>query len=261
MILTTSRIRVLPYKQGSRSAKALADALGGKVLKLENSAYLPRDTDYIINWGNNTFRCDLVWGWDWPVKQDFNLSVALDRITNKLKFFEFMEGNDWLPKFWTNKDEIPNEEFPIVCRTVLSGHSGNGIHIAATRDDLVECSLYVKYIKKKDEYRVHMGKTPSGELRSFAVQRKAKRIGQDPLNWQVRNLANGFVFVRDGVSPPPAVIDVARDVFNQSYLDFGAVDVIWNEHQQRAYVLEINTAPGLEGQTITDYADFFKEFM
>jgi D-alanine-D-alanine ligase-like ATP-grasp enzyme len=42
-------------------------------------------------------------------------------------------------------------------------------------------------------------------------------------------------------------------------LDFGAVDVIWNEKQQRAYVLEVNTAPGLEGQTVDDYARGIKE--
>jgi glutathione synthase/RimK-type ligase-like ATP-grasp enzyme len=42
-----------------------------------------------------------------------------------------------------------------------------------------------------------------------------------------------------------------------SGLDFGAVDVIWNERQQRAYVLEINSAPGLEGTTIDDYVRYF----
>jgi D-alanine-D-alanine ligase-like ATP-grasp enzyme len=40
-------------------------------------------------------------------------------------------------------------------------------------------------------------------------------------------------------------------------LDFGAVDVIWNAQKEKPYVLEINTAPGLEGQTIADYAAFF----
>ena len=43
------RIRILPYRQGSKSAKALAEALGGKVLKLENSSFIPREGDLIIN--------------------------------------------------------------------------------------------------------------------------------------------------------------------------------------------------------------------
>jgi hypothetical protein len=37
-----TRIRVLPYKQGSKSAKALATELGGKVLKLEGSKFKPK---------------------------------------------------------------------------------------------------------------------------------------------------------------------------------------------------------------------------
>ena len=44
------RVRVLPYKQGSRGAKALATALGGKVLKLEGSKFVRRPSDLIINW-------------------------------------------------------------------------------------------------------------------------------------------------------------------------------------------------------------------
>src|SRR3546814_2808293 len=68
-----------------------------------------------------------------------------------------MSGEEYLPKFWTKKEDIPDEAFPIVCRTVLSGHSGVGIVIADNRDDLVPANLYVKYVKKKEEYRVHLG--------------------------------------------------------------------------------------------------------
>jgi glutathione synthase/RimK-type ligase-like ATP-grasp enzyme len=42
-------------------------------------------------------------------------------------------------------------------------------------------------------------------------------------------------------------------------LDFGAVDIIWNKKQDRYYVLEVNTAPGLEGETVVRYANAFKE--
>ena len=43
-------------------------------------------------------------------------------------------------------------------------------------------------------------------------------------------------------------------------LDFGAVDVIYTK-DERVYVLEINTAPGLEGQTVLDYKVFFEEII
>lgn len=256
------RIRILPYKQGSRSAKALAAALGGKVLKTHNSTFVPRVGDLIINWGSHK-------GIEVPralgvrICDYRNPHEDLENVSNKLKFFELMKESqlsEIIPPFWTEKDSIPDEAFPVVCRTILNGHSGNGIHISDSRDGLVAASLYTKYLKKKDEYRVHCSSSPTdGECGVFLVQRKARRTGHENPNWRVRNHANGFVFVRNAVNPPACVTDVALQAFRASGLDFGAVDVIYNEQSGRAYVLEINTAPGLEGTTIEDYAKMFKE--
>lgn len=263
------RYRVLPYKQGSRSAKALATALGGKVLRLQGSTFKPKPGDVLVNWGNSQPMSVsapnlLAYGEECSWSDYYNTPVTIGHASNKLSFFQSMESNEpgLTPKFWTDKKDIKDEDFPVVCRTVLSGHSGDGIVIANHKDDLVDCSLYVKYVKKKDEYRVHVGKTinQNGDIiyTIIAVQRKAKRNGAQNVNWQVRNLANGFVFVRNDVNPPESVLDVARQAIFATGLDFGAVDVIFNEAEGRAYVLEINTAPGLEGQTITDYANFFR---
>ena len=46
-----------------------------------------------------------------------------------------------------------------------------------------------------------------------------------------------------------------------SGLDFGAVDVIWNSRRLEAYVLEINSAPGLQGQTVENYAAAFRRLL
>lgn len=265
------RYRVLPYKQGSRSAKALAEALGGKVLRLQGSTYKPRQGDVLINWGNS----------DAP--EEFSslcLNYETAYVTNKLDFFLRMSDDipDIIPEFWTNKEEIPNDAYPIVCRTILNGHSGSGIVVADSSDSVVVAPLYTKYIKKKDEYRVHVGRKqwvphldysgepmhegqfrdPELEFAIIAVQRKARKSDHENPNWQVRNLAGGFVYTRTGFVAPDSVIEAACNSLRASGLDFGAVDVIWNEHEQKAYVLEINTAPGLEGQTVTDYAEYFK---
>lgn len=258
------RIRVVPYKQGSRSAKALADALGAKVLKLEGSKFIPKLGDVIINWGNGNPPANTC-----NVHGDFtglNDPNDLRRVTNKLDFFKLMADNglqDIIPEYWTNKEEIPDNDelYPIFCRTILNGHSGAGIVSAASRDGLVDCKLYVRYVKKQDEYRIHLGKLPNGETSIISQQRKAKRGDAEDVNWQIRNHHNGFVFVRQDVNPPACVVEAAKHSFEATGLDFGAVDVIYNAKQDRAYVLEINTAPGLEGQTVTDYATFFKEFI
>ena len=251
-----ARIRVLPYKQGSRSAKALADALGGKVLKLEGSKYIRKQDDVVINWGNSNApaRLGVV----------LNMPAFVELASNKLTFFQTVPA-DVIPPFWTTIEDIPNDVFEkdgmVVCRTILSGHSGAGIVLADARASLVNARLYVKYIKKQDEYRIHLGKHPQGFTSVISLQRKARRADVDNPNWQLRNHQNGFVYVRNNVFPPDDVRAVAFKAFDATGLDFGAVDVIWNEHQQKAYVLEVNTAPGMEGQTIEDYAHFFRSFV
>lgn len=254
--------RVLPYRAGSRGASSLANALpGGRCLRLRGSRWRPRRDDIVINWGNTDLavlgqyngRCNALNG--------MNLRGA----TNKLEFFRAMRAagcDDIIPQFWTNQQEIPNEAFPIVCRTVLAGHSGDGIVIAATRRELVPAPLYVQYVKKQQEYRIHVGKDRNQSIITIAQQRKARNraIPDDQINWQVRNHQNGFVFVREGFVTPDAVLRAAERALRATGLDFGAVDVIFNERSGQAYVLEINTAPGLEGQTVDDYARFFGAF-
>lgn len=252
-----TRFRVLPYRQGSASAKALAEALGGKVLKLVGSKFKPKPGDIIINWGNTKLQTGV--GLVQPVHVRYNGDPFwLNQATNKLKFFDLVKDAGITPRFWTKKEDIPNDAYPIVCRTVLAGHSGDGIVIAESSAELVAAPLYVEYKKKKDEYRVHCAKTGDGSVTPISIQRKARRTGAEVVNWKVRNLANGFVFVRNNVNPPVCVEAVARSAFELSGLDFGAVDVIFNQKEGKAYVLEINTAPGLEGQTITDYSNYFK---
>ena len=87
------------------------------------------------------------------------------------------------------------------------------------------------------------------------------REEQDDPNWQVRNHANGFIYGRIGIAPPSCVLEVAMETFRKFDLDFGAVDVIYTENINRAYALEINTAPGLEGQTVISYAEELARYL
>jgi hypothetical protein len=242
---------VLPYSPFSSSAKQLAYLLDAKLLLPEaRSRYKPRESDVVINWGNTreARRATLN-----------GCPDALQTACNKLVFFQQFEGRDWLPSFWTCPEEIPDEGFPVVARTVLTGHSGVGIVLCNTRDDLVPAPLYVKYVPKKDEYRVHLGKLPDGTVTAIAVQQKKRKLDCDQPNWKVRNHANGFVYAREGVDPPAGVLHASHDCMVRSGLDFAACDVIWNESRQQAYVLELNSAPGLEGQTLDDYVNYFTQ--
>ena len=246
-----TRTRVLPYKPGSKSAKALAEGLGVLRLKTSNSKFRARNSDVIINWGSSYIPQQIK-----VAATVLNKPFNVGRAANKLAFFNDMAENapEVIPEFWTYRDEIPEDAYPIVCRTVLNGHSGEGIVIADTEDELVDAPLYVKYIKKDQEYRIHVA---GGEV--ISVQRKARKydVPDDEVNWRIRNHGNGFVFARNEVEAPDEVTDVATRAVGAMGLDFGAADVVYTR-DRKAFVLEINTAPGLEGTTLTDYVNYFR---
>lgn len=242
------RVRIHPYKQGSRSAKVLADALGGKVLKLEGSKFKPKPSDVIINWGSSKAERP----WDHSVLNNpYTVHVASDKLQ---AFVRLKNEGVSIPSFATSRDSV-NWEGLTVCRHKLTGHSGEGIELADA-SNLPAAPLYVQYIPKKHEFRVHV----VGES-IIAVQRKARRPDVENPDWKVRNHANGFIFAREGFTAPSAVLEESRRAIAALGLDFGAVDVIWNEKQRKAFVLEVNTAPGLEGRTVNDYAEGFKQII
>lgn len=238
------RIRIHPWKQGSRSAKALADALGGKVLKKEDSKFVQKPGDVLINWGDSqagNLAC-------------LNLGGNVATASNKLHAFrKFADAKVSIPQFTDDKSRV-KWTGPTVVRHKLTGHSGEGIEVRDAAD-LPSAPLYVEYIPKKTEYRVHVvGR------RVILIQRKARNPECDKPDWKIRNHDNGFIFVRNDVKAPPSVEEQAIRAVEALGLDFGAVDIIWNDKRKTAYVLEVNTAPGLEGSTIDDYANGFRTF-
>lgn len=246
---------LFPYMKGSKGAKALAAALGIKRIKLENSKFKPNANKLVINWGSSKIPANYE-----KCKEVLNFSVG--KVSNKLTFFNMIHDKpycipyastlEWATELFSKKGD------KVVCRTILNGHSGNGIIIANSPDELVECKLYTKYIPKKEEYRIHVF-----EGKSFWVQRKARKreVEDNNVNWQVRNNKNGFVYQATDVVVPPSVIECAEDVVTTCNLKFGAVDVIWNDKTQKAYVLEINSAPGLHGRTLEAYKERFGKWL
>jgi hypothetical protein len=71
--------KVYPYKQGSQSAKALATALDGRVLKLIGSKYVRRPSHIVINWGSSSVPDNL--------SVVLNPSIAIQTCTDKRNFF------------------------------------------------------------------------------------------------------------------------------------------------------------------------------
>lgn len=268
------RVFIHPYKGGSRSAKALAEALGARRILINGkSRYKSRKSDIVINWGSSKRFIDD------PIEmlnQPSEVSIA----SNKLTFFNTVSTSNVSLVPFTESVETVNEwldDGNIVCaRTKLTGHSAEGLVLIGPRDsekelDIPAAKLYTKYVPKALEYRVHVF---NGEV--IRVQKKILRpelserikdssddFSTTDVDWKVRNHDNGFVYVTTDVEKemPPTVKTQAIRCVRACGLVFGAVDVIYNAKKKAAFVLEVNTSPGLEGETITAYVDAIKTFV
>lgn len=243
---------VYPYKQGSRSARALAQGLRAKVIRRERSRFRPSRRKTVINWG-----CSSLPFPESEFRRVINPSHRVSVAANKLKTFDNIGEYVRVPSYTTFRDEAEAWDCDVLARTVLTGHSGQGVVYCSGPDQLVPAPLYVRYVKKKDEYRVHV---ISGGV--IHVQKKMKRsdVPNEQVNYQIRNHANGFIYATDDANIGPVPMDVKTQALAAAAamgLDFCAVDVIWNEKQGQAYVLEVNTAPGLTGTTLAIYTDAF----
>lgn len=242
------------YKQASSSAKLLAEALNIKRISHKGSSFKGRARKTVLNWGATTVPEEV------RLCRLMNPPEKVELACDKLKFFTALtETNVRIPEFYTSFEEVLKQikdGADIVARSVLNGHSGAGITLITQETPLknvvFDAPLYTQYIKKKDEYRVHI---VDNEV--VDVQRKAVREDKDKdeVNWQIRNHDNGFIYARENLEVPEDVLNQAILAVAACDLDFAAVDVVWNDHQNKAYVLEVNTAPGLEGQTVEKYAD------
>lgn len=261
------------YNSGSESAKALAKGLEGKrILTGGRSKFKYGKDKTVINWGSSDYHVEK----DVPM---FNPPERVATASNKLTFFEALKSSTCrLVPFTTSEEEVQkwiDAGSIVVARQKLTGHSGEGIVIIDPNNekelDIVPAKMYTKYVKKAREYRIHI---MNGEV--IRVQKKILQpemtakindpedsMTKDDIDWSVRNHGNGFIYVTDGVEEdcPKDVIDQATKAISACRLHFGAVDVIWNNKKQQAFVLEINTSPGLQGGTIDAYLEGFDKLL
>jgi glutathione synthase/RimK-type ligase-like ATP-grasp enzyme len=180
---------------------------------------------------------------------------------NKLRAFRTLgEAGVAIPRFTRLADAAHEWDTDVMIRELLNSHSGRGMRFVPREDRSsllgTTAPLYVEYIKKLMEYRVHV---MGGKV--IDVQQKRVREGSTGNDFQIRSYNNGWVFCRNGIDLPPDVSPLAVDAVRALRLDFGAVDIIYNALRQKSYVLEVNTAPGLHGSTIEIYANAIQEML
>jgi glutathione synthase/RimK-type ligase-like ATP-grasp enzyme len=254
-------LNIFAHNPNSEGARALADALDIRRIRREGSTYVGNRNKTVINWGSSELPANVA------AATIINKPEAIRATANKLVFFQTCQRNGAprIPAFTTSRETVRQwleDGAKVVARTVLNGHSGAGIVILEGAGvDIPAAPLYTKYVPKKEEWRIHVLRT-GDELSVLDMQRKIRNPEFPGVpDWNVRSHANGFIYAREVAPPNPDVLHQAVKALEVSGLDFGAVDVIWNQQNGQAFVLEINTAPGLSGQTITSYAKAFRRYL
>lgn len=238
------KLFIAPYKIGSESAKTLAQALPCKQTK-SLKRFIGKTL--VVNWG----RSDLtVRGRNVRI---LNSPDAVKRAINKLECLTTLKANNVsCLEFTTNKNEahswILEEGATVYCRTLVSASQGRGIVIANENSDVIPSApLYTKGVLRAHEYRVHVFK---GQVLDFSKKKRRRDFDGNDL---IKNLANGWVFCRDGVVLPELVKETAIKAIAALGLDFGAIDILFKERDNKSYVLEVNTAAGIQGTTLEKY--------
>lgn len=245
-------IYLTPYKQYSNSCKELQQhlqLLGYKVFRTQKEITNPNAL--IINWGNQHYLdTDLNPGWYVYNAIDKRLTFMILK-TYEIPSIEYTTIKENALK-WYESGKL------VVARHIFNGSKGKGITLHSNENSdlnpffspLPDVPLYTLYKKKSKEFRVYVFKD---EVIDVLEKRKRKNfLGE--INTYIRSYKNGWVFCRNNIEEPDDLRELAINTIKALNLDFGGVDIIWNKKENKCYVLEVNTAPGITNTSCKSFA-------
>lgn len=265
-------VYVFAYNNNSKSAHSIAKGMKAKIIRQVNSTFVANKNKVIVNWGSTK---GILRDYMRDGASVINHPSAVDICSDKTKFFSAIEADNpnIIPE-WTNDPhravQWTNNGVIALGRTSSRSKGGEGIYFNDVEEDLEQytkgCVMWSRYIPKAKEFRVHI---VNGEVIDVTEKKLRKTddngqpVDKEKINWRVRNHANGFIFARDEVKAPDVVIKNSVEAFNilerGTGLNFAAFDVVYNKKHDSAYVLEANTAPGVEATTLDRYIESFKK--
>ena len=225
--------------------------------------------DYVVNYGRR----------DCPVSHGgrmfFNGGLPENKFQELMllrpRVDDFTDGKVITPEFGMSVGEM---EFPLLIRT-FNHCRGNGLWFVKDGRHIPRLDMsdkyYIEYINKDAEYRIHCVNTRDyGEcdernsrisqddgMLGIKVLKRQRRVHRSPNFHDIKwNQEYGW-----GLCPvdtaPSCVIGAAKRAMLRLGYDFGAVDVMLKGN--RAYVIEVNSAPGLNDNTLRLYGDYLLE--
>ena len=252
------------------TARPLADLTRMRVFGVKHMGMI--DTEFeqpVINWGCSSNIVEIPS--DSTENVPFlNIPEAVAKAANKLETFRQWNSYDFCPEY-TNQVETAQKWLEngnsVVVRELLCASAGRGMSIINKnlwkelgKPPIVQkAPLYTRYFRKDREIRVHLF---NGTL--VALAEKLRRQGE-PADYWIRSHDRGWIFA-----------DLERRAFDEELLlhilrncaialraldlDFGAIDVgIKSDGTYKFF--EVNTAPGLTGQTLEKWAKLIKVWL
>lgn len=154
-------------------------------------------------------------------------------------------GGISIPGLWTaNQWNLAGQHLPVVARRRQHSH-GTDIRVIYRADKLQRWSrerdFFTKLINVHREFRTQIFR--SAHLGTYEKMLRHPEMRKSVI---ARNLRNGYVFeLCTGEAIPRTGVELCRNAIATLNLDFGAVDWVMDK-AGKAYVLEVNTAPGGE---------------
>lgn len=155
----------------------------------------------------------------------------------------------------------------LIARTVLNGHSGQGI-VVVRQAPIPAAPLYTRYFKKDVEYRVHVA---FGAVILIQQKKRGDNYnGDDRDRALIRTNDNGWVFCINDLDCNAknyrrTIETLALNAAQAVGINHGAVDILVktpNRGNVSAIVCEINSAPALRNpSTIGAYVGAFQKHL
>lgn len=177
------------------------------------------------------------------------------------QFNAFKEHNVASPAFTTDPKSVSSLDAKTVfARTLVNSTSGKGIVEFNVEDTPIppQAPLYTAYIPKKAEYRVHVF---NGQVIDVQQKKKKRGFNAEDRDTRIRNLENGYVYTRENIEEPADLRGLAVQAVTAVGYQYGAVDIIYNQKQNKCFCLEVNSRPGLMGTTLQKYVNALKEMV
>jgi glutathione synthase/RimK-type ligase-like ATP-grasp enzyme len=222
------KIRLVSKKLGSNSLKALAEGLSTKLGYRVWRSKTPKLNRNNITYGDCK---DKLFQYQWFKENEVQ---ALHFTTSQ------EEAKSWLADGET-----------VVARCLTRASEGRGIVILEQESPWVVAPVYTRYRKKKREYRVHCYKDQVVQV----LEKRKRKEFEGTVNTKVRNTANGYVFCSQDVVEPVGIRELALKAAQVTSSHFKGVDIGFNEKLNELFVIEVNSAPGIQGSNVDKYID------